>query len=337
MRTIEDLAVAIGGPIFCSPPAIGEHDRARSEVLLRAIDLMSAGDVQHARKLLLYEVRTHDPDNAVAWALLACTARTPFRAVYSLNQLLRLRPGLGWAKTALREITESPESAWRSPAAAPSIDVGFPLDPSHRPHAALLPEQFAARSAARYAGITKLIHNAVAGMLSLLLAASIVLFLAPRLMGSNLLVVQSQSMEPAVPMGAVVVSESVAPSDVDEGDVITFRASSGFGQEGLITHRVIAVDDWGGEVVFKTKGDASEEPDIDLVPGSDLLGKVWFTVPLAGFALAFIRTPLGFAIIVGLPAAFIIAGEVKTVGEILRSGGGSHAHEDPGSLSGVFP
>jgi len=306
-------------------------------MLLRAIDLMNAGHPRGARQLIIHEVQQHDPGNAVAWALLASTARTPFRAVYSLNQLLRLRPRLGWAETALREIMESPESAWRADDSDLSLEVDLPLDPSHRPQAALLPEQFAARSAVRYAGITRLIHNVVAGTLSLLLVASIVLFLAPRLMGSNLLVVQSQSMEPAVPMGAVAVTRMVPAANVVQGDVITFRANAGFGNGDLITHRVIGVDDRGDEVLFETKGDASEEPDIDLVPGSDLLGKVWFAVPLVGFALAFIRTPLGFAIIVGIPAAFIIAGEIETVVHLLRDAGDTHLAQRSSRLSGVCP
>ena len=337
MRIPEEAAIAIGGLASRSPPVNGELGRTRREVLFRAIELMNAGGARHARKLLIREVRRHDPDNAAAWALLASTARTPFRAVYSLNQLLRLRPGLEWAETALREITESRESGWREHDCELPLEVDLPLDPSWRPQSVLLPEQLADRSAERYAGISKVIHNAVAGTLSLLLIASIALLLAPRLLGSNLLVVQSQSMEPAVPMGAVAVTRMVPASNVVQGDVITFRANAGFGNGDLITHRVIGVDDRGGEVLFETKGDASEQPDIDLVPGSDLLGKVWFAMPLVGFALAFIRTPLGFAIIVGIPAAFIIAGELKTVVEILHNGGGTRAHEDPGGLSGVHP
>jgi len=45
------------------------------------------------------------------------------------------------------------------------------------------------------------------GLMMLVIVGALVLLLAPRLLGVNLLVVLSQSMEPAIPMGSIVVSQ----------------------------------------------------------------------------------------------------------------------------------
>jgi signal peptidase len=55
-------------------------------------------------------------------------------------------------------------------------------------------------------------------------------------------VVTSASMEPAIDVGSVVLVESVAPTTIDRGDVITFRVERG---QRPITHRVTRVEEGG--------------------------------------------------------------------------------------------
>jgi len=266
---------------------------------------------------------------------MASIANTRFGATYSLNQVLRLRPGLPWAERKLREVTESSANGRQASGFRAFLKTGSPLHPSSRAEVVWLQEHDALRFEAPRSGFSRALQNIITGALSVILVASIVLLLAPRLLGSNLLVVQSQSMEPAVSMGAVVVSRPLPASEIVAGDVITFKSTEGLGRLELVTHRVVEVDGEGLGIRFRTQGDAVDEPDRDLVPGSNVVGKVWFAVPLVGFLLAFIRTPLGFALIVGIPALFVIAGEVVTLVEALRSGENPASSKDIGQLERV--
>lgn len=121
-------------------------------------------------------------------------------------------------------------------------------------------------------------------------------------------IVQSGSMEPAIPVGALVFIMPAAHYQV--GDVITFND----GKRVPTTHRIVAQ----GEAGYTTKGDANEEPDSQVVAAQKVVGKVWLTVPYAGFVLHFARQPLGFALLIGLPALMVIVDESVALWQALR-------------------
>lgn len=54
----------------------------------------------------------------------------------------------------------------------------------------------------------------------------------PRLLGYEVYVVVSGSMEPAIPVGSALYVESVPPEEVEVGDVIAF-----YDRGAVITHR----------------------------------------------------------------------------------------------------
>ncbi|MCD6240803.1 signal peptidase I [Candidatus Bathyarchaeota archaeon] len=141
-----------------------------------------------------------------------------------------------------------------------------------------------------------------------LLSPLLVCLVAPFFVGGFFSVVMSGSMEPTIPVGSIVVVGTVNPEDVKVGDVIAFRTG-----ESRIIHRVIdrVVED--GSIYFKTKGDANEEPDPWLVRPQDICGVVILTVPYYGYLIYFAQTPLGFTLMVIVPAILIIAGEVRSI------------------------
>ena len=129
--------------------------------------------------------------------------------------------------------------------------------------------------------------------------------LAP-LAGRQSLIIGGRSMEPAIPLGAAVVVEPVAATALVPGDVISLRLSGGT----VVTHRlsrVVARDDglW-----FETKGDANEGPDPALVPATELLGRVAWTFPFAGYLLRLLALPSGLLMFAGLGGALFVAGRL---------------------------
>ena len=123
----------------------------------------------------------------------------------------------------------------------------------------------------------------------------------------QIMTVLSGSMEPAINPGDVVV---VSPQEnYETGEIITFTT----GGDTPTTHRLVDTKVTEGELAYITKGDANPTEDMSDVREEDILGAAVFSIPLLGYVVEFARTPLGFVLLIGLPAILIIAGEVKKI------------------------
>ncbi len=127
--------------------------------------------------------------------------------------------------------------------------------------------------------------------------------------GPKVFIVQSGSMEPAIKVGSVVIVKSV--SDYKVGNVITFGPYSK--TKAPTTHRIHDIKVVDGQSVYITKGDANNAPDQRDVRPADVVGKVMLDVPYVGYAVAAAKTPIGFALIIIVPAAIIIYDEVRKI------------------------
>ena len=146
----------------------------------------------------------------------------------------------------------------------------------------------------------------------------------------KVLVVQSGSMTPEIKMGSVVVIKphstlstgsgqegSRQAADYKIGDIITFGPYSK--TKAPTTHRIYEIKIQEGEQVYFTKGDANNAPDSREIRKEDILGKVLFSVPYLGYAVDFAKKPLGFLLLIIIPAAIIIFDEIKKIaGEIKK-------------------
>lgn len=132
--------------------------------------------------------------------------------------------------------------------------------------------------------------------------------------GSQLLSVQSGSMEPAIQKGDLISVKRTPTRDLRVGDVITFAAPDGSGQ--TITHRIVAkTNDMTGRIV--TQGDANETADQAVMP-SQIVGRVERHVPYAGFLVDFIKQPLGLVLLIYIPTLLIVIHEIKYLTEQFR-------------------
>ena len=157
-------------------------------------------------------------------------------------------------------------------------------------------------------------------LLVVVVLACVGIFIAPRF-GWHLDIVYGGSMQPAMKLGSLAVIQPVQPQDVGVGDAITYSSTQ---STTVTTHRVIEVIDNGGILSFRTKGDANEDPDAYTVPAENVVGRVWLSVPYVGYAMDFVKKPLGFGLLIGIPAAIIIGMELKniaTAGKDMRKKG----------------
>jgi len=131
----------------------------------------------------------------------------------------------------------------------------------------------------------------------------------------KLMIVQSGSMTPAIKMGSVVVAKPAENYQI--GDVITFGPYTR--TQAPTTHRIYDIKVTDGNPVYITKGDANNAPDQREITKRDIVGKVLFSIPYLGYAVDFAKRPLGFSLIIIVPAALIIIDEIKNIyGEIKK-------------------
>lgn len=122
-------------------------------------------------------------------------------------------------------------------------------------------------------------------------------------------VVKSGSMEPYIKTGGIVVIKP--SSDYTLNDVITFGKDTK--TQIPTTHRIVAIDGTGPLRTFTTKGDANESEDPSPTRLSEISGKVIFTMPYLGYVLDFAKKPIGFFLLVGVPAIAIILEEIMKI------------------------
>ncbi len=96
------------------------------------------------------------------------------------------------------------------------------------------------------------------------------------------------SMNPTLYTGDVVVTDQVAPATIQVGDIIRFRRDT-----IDVVHRVVAIQNEGGQIVFTTRGDNNNVDD-DPFPASRYEGKVILILPKIGWVSIYLRQALGW-------------------------------------------
>ena len=122
-------------------------------------------------------------------------------------------------------------------------------------------------------------------------------------------IVLSGSMEPAIHTGSVVVIKPVDTYKI--GDIITFGKDTK--TDVPTTHRIVEMRAVSGEMLYKTKGDANDNGDAREVRADEIIGKTLFSIPYLGYLLDFAKKPIGFALLIVIPAAIIIFDEFGNI------------------------
>lgn len=119
------------------------------------------------------------------------------------------------------------------------------------------------------------------GVIVLVAALAVVLVVIPKVTGSVPLSVLTQSMEPSLPPGTLLVVRPVAVDDIRVGDVVTYQITSG--EPAVVSHRVVGVTASStGTRTFVLKGDANAVPDRAPVTEPQIRGVVWYSLPGLG-------------------------------------------------------
>ena len=114
--------------------------------------------------------------------------------------------------------------------------------------------------------------------------------------------IQTQSMEPTIKAGDVVIGKEVDFNTLKEGDIITYWTTVDE-QKILNTHRITKVISNGKGSVpsFKTKGDNNQIEDEYTVAAADIVAKYNSKISGLGKAVDLLETQKGFFICIVLP------------------------------------
>ena len=134
--------------------------------------------------------------------------------------------------------------------------------------------------------------NLISTIVVVLVVILALLLVGVRLIGFQVFTVLSGSMEPAYKTGSLIYVKDVDPMTLTDGDVITFMLD----EDTVATHRIVGVvpDETDPTTIrFRTKGDANNFEDGQLVHYKNVIGTPVFTIPGLGYLANYIQNPPG--------------------------------------------
>jgi len=122
----------------------------------------------------------------------------------------------------------------------------------------------------------------VSALLVLVVGLGMLAIVVPAVVGGSALTVLTQSMEPTLPPGTLIIIRPTAVKDIRVGTVLTYQIESD--RPELETHRVIEKStDTRGRTTFVTQGDNNDLPDSPAVQPVQVKGTLWYSIPWLGY------------------------------------------------------
>lgn len=106
--------------------------------------------------------------------------------------------------------------------------------------------------------------------------------------------IQTNSMEPIIDVGDVVVVKDIDTEDIQIGDIVAFNVD--FNNDGyidVVVHYIDEIQPFGDDVVFKTKPHISDQQDSWTIEETDIIGVYDFQIKSVGRILLFAQSWIG--------------------------------------------
>lgn len=151
----------------------------------------------------------------------------------------------------------------------------------------------------------KLILKLISNLIVTIAVALAILLVGLKLLGFQIYTVVSGSMEPTYHVGSLIYVKKVDTSTLKIKDPITFKLSD----NTIATHRIVEIvyeEENPNEYKFRTKGDANEDVDANLIEPEKVLGKAYFTIPYLGYLATYIQSYPGNIVAICTAVSLII-------------------------------
>ena len=154
----------------------------------------------------------------------------------------------------------------------------------------------------------KKIINVISIVVLILIVGFVIFTLASRIMGETPSVfgyyifrVSSDSMEPTLMVGDVILVHKADPEDIQKNDIITYQSKDGSMYGRDVTHRVVADPVLKNDTYyFQTQGDAQGAPLDKVITYNQIKGKYVRKLTLISKFYGLISTPIGVAVFIGI-------------------------------------
>jgi signal peptidase len=127
------------------------------------------------------------------------------------------------------------------------------------------------------------------------------------------MVIVTSSMQKTIPVGSLVVDQTIDPQQLKAGDVISFRKP--IGATGIDTHRIVAIKRDHGKLLYQTKGDSNPIVDPWLIHFDHGMTahRMVFSLPYAGNVLLVLRSAPGRVTLIALACLLILSSAFKAI------------------------
>ena len=160
--------------------------------------------------------------------------------------------------------------------------------------------------------IGKIISSAIFVILMMLIVIILVYIVRIKFLASNsrlgevrtnFYTILTQSMYPTIKAGDIVVTYKDKDNNYNTGDIITFTTN---GSSITVTHRITEIYEVNGKRTYRTKGDNNNTDDMTTIPAENVIGRVVFRIPKAGYIQQFMVTKTGWIVVVVIPCLGIV-------------------------------
>lgn len=151
-------------------------------------------------------------------------------------------------------------------------------------------------------------------------------FILPSLFGYDRYAITGGSMSGTFERGSLAFEKVVPVADLQVGDTITYRPPASTGIEGLVTHRIVEINDSKAGDSFRTKGDANATRDpwtFQLHQGTQ--PRLSYTIPYVGYAFLALADRNTRMLVIGIPAGILAFLSLVQLAGALRTPAGKKA------------
>lgn len=140
-----------------------------------------------------------------------------------------------------------------------------------------------ARERPKHKGDMRFVINVVFWIGSTLFGLFLLLVYGPFLLGWSSYLVLSPSMAPVIEPGSIVVVRPAGQVALQQNDIVAYRKNN-----AIVLHRIQQVQEENGKVWFVLKGDANEYADFETVTEKQIIGKMAYSIPYAGYVVKYV-------------------------------------------------
>ncbi len=114
----------------------------------------------------------------------------------------------------------------------------------------------------------------------------------------NTFSIQTNSMEPVINVGDVVITKTIDPEGIEIGDIIAFNVDiSNDGKDDVVVHYIDEIKIHNNQLIFKTKPHISDEQDSWTIEEHDIIGIYMYQINSIGRILLFAQSWVGRVVI----------------------------------------